>query len=82
MIGTRIFKIHYEKAEIIEVKVGNHHFEFYILLVQRQKKYLYVMQLGWIEADKITETTLELNYGTPCIFKNIYIIMRVLIVWM
>ena len=38
MIGTRIFKIDSEIAEIIEVKVGNRHFEIYILLVQRPKK--------------------------------------------
>ena len=37
-MGTRIFKIDSEIAEIIEVKVGNHHFEIYILLVQRPKK--------------------------------------------
>ena len=38
----RILKIDLEIAEIIEVKVGNHHFEIYILLVQRQKKKFYV----------------------------------------
>ena len=32
MIGTRILKIDLEIAEIIEVKVGNHYFEIYILL--------------------------------------------------
>ena len=30
MIGTRILKIDLEIAEIIEVKVGNHHLEIYI----------------------------------------------------
>ena len=38
MIGTKILKIDLEIAEIIEVKVGNHHFEIYFLLVQRPKK--------------------------------------------
>ena len=38
MIGTRISKIDSEIAEIIEVKVGNHHLEIYILLVQRTNK--------------------------------------------
>ena len=40
MIGTRILKIALEIAEIIEVKVGNHHLEIYILVFhcsQRQK---------------------------------------------
>ena len=35
-------KIDLEIAEIIEVKVGNRHFEIYILLVQRPKKKFYV----------------------------------------
>ena len=42
MIGTRIFKIDLEIAQIIEVKVGTRHFEIYILLVQRLKKNFYV----------------------------------------
>ena len=40
MIGTRITKIDLEIAEIIQVKVGNHHLEIYILVfhsAQRQK---------------------------------------------
>ena len=37
MIGTRILKIDLEIAEIIEVKVGNHHLEINILLLQSQK---------------------------------------------
>ena len=35
MIGTRILKIDLEIAEIIEVKVGNHHLEIYILLLHK-----------------------------------------------
>ena len=42
MIGTKILKIDLEIPEIIEVKVGNHHLEIYILLLQRQKNNLYV----------------------------------------
>ena len=37
-MGTIISKIDLEIAEIIEVKVGNHHLEIDILLVQRPKK--------------------------------------------
>ena len=37
-IGTRIFKIDSEIAEIIEVKVGTRHFEIYILLLHRGRK--------------------------------------------
>ena len=37
MIDTRILPIDSEIAEIIEVKVGNHYLEIYILLVQRLK---------------------------------------------
>ena len=38
MIGTRILKIDLEIAEIIEVKVGNHYFEIYILLYREAEK--------------------------------------------
>ena len=38
MIGTRILKIDLEIAEIIEVKVGNHHLEIDILLLHRGRK--------------------------------------------
>ena len=38
MIGTRISKIDSEIAEIIEVKVGNHHLEIDILLLHRGRK--------------------------------------------
>ena len=38
MIGTRILKIDLEIAEIIEVKVGNHHLEIVILLLHRGRK--------------------------------------------
>ena len=37
MIGTRILKIALEIAEIIEVKVSNHHLEIDIMLLQSQK---------------------------------------------
>ena len=42
MIGTRILKIDLEIAEIIEVKVGNHQLEIFILLLQRQKNNFHV----------------------------------------
>ena len=38
MIGTRILKINLEIAEIIEVKVGNHHLEIDIFLLHRGTK--------------------------------------------
>ena len=38
MIGTRIFKFDLEIAEIIEVKIGNHYLESYILLLHRGRK--------------------------------------------
>ena len=34
LLGTRILKIGLEIAEIIEVKVGTHHLEIYILILQ------------------------------------------------
>ena len=45
MIGTRILKIDSEIAEIIEVKVGNHHLEIYILLLHRGRKIISVLKL-------------------------------------
>ena len=45
MIGTRILKINLEIAEIIEVKVGNHYLEIYILLLHRVKKIILVLQV-------------------------------------
>ena len=45
MIGTRILKIDSEIAEIIEVKVGNHHLEIYILLLHRGRKIIFMLKL-------------------------------------
>ena len=45
MIATRIFKFDLEIAEIIEVKVGTHHFEIDILLLHRVKKIILVLQV-------------------------------------
>ena len=45
MIGTRILKIDSEIAEIIEVKVGNHHLEIYILLLHRGRKIISMLKL-------------------------------------
>merc|ERR1711994_479932 len=45
MIGTRIFKIDLEIAEIIEVKVGTRHFEIDILLSHRVKEIILVLQV-------------------------------------
>ena len=45
MIGTRILKIDLKIAEIIEVKVGTRHLEIDILLLQRVKKIILVLQV-------------------------------------
>ena len=46
MIGTRILKIDLEIAEIIEVKVGNHYFEIYILLLHRGRKIISMLKVA------------------------------------
>ena len=46
MIGTRILKIDLEIAEIIEVKVGNHHLEINILLLHRGRKIISMLMLA------------------------------------
>ena len=54
MIGTRILKIDLEIAEIIEVKVGNHHLEIDILLLHRGRNIISMLrwqfwrQISWI----------------------------------
>ena len=46
MIGTKILKIDLEIAEIIEVKVGNHHLEIYILLLHRGRKIISMLKVA------------------------------------
>ena len=46
MIGTRILKIDLEIAEIIEVKVGNHNLEIYILLLHRGRKIISMLKVA------------------------------------
>ena len=46
MIGTRILKINLEIAEIIEVKVGNHHLEIYFLLLHRGRKTISMLKVA------------------------------------
>ena len=46
MIGTRILKIDLEIPEIIEVKVGNHHLEIYILLLHRSRKIIFMLKVA------------------------------------
>ena len=46
MIGTRILKIDLELAEIIEVKVGNHNLEIYILLLHRGRKIISMIKVA------------------------------------
>ena len=45
-IGTRILKIDLEIAEIIEVKVGNHHLEIDILLLHRGRKIISMLKVA------------------------------------
>ena len=52
MMGTQILKINSEIAEIIEVKVGNHHLEIYILLLHRGRKII-----SYVKGDNF-----DLNY--------------------
>ena len=46
MIGTRILTIDSEIAEIIEVKVGSRHLEINILLLQRGRKTISMLQVA------------------------------------
>ena len=46
MIGTRILKIDLEISEIIEVKVGNHHLEIYILVLSRGRKIIFMLKVA------------------------------------
>ena len=46
MMGTRILKIKLEIAEIIEVKVGNHHLEIDILLLHRGRKIISMLKVA------------------------------------
>ena len=46
MIGTRILKIDLEIAEILEVKDATHHLEIDILLLNRGKKIILVLQVA------------------------------------
>ena len=45
-IGTKILKIDLEIAEIIEVKVGNHHLEIDILLLHRGRKIISMLKVA------------------------------------
>ena len=46
MFGTGILKINLEIAEIIEVKVGNHQLEIYILLLHRGRKIISMLKVA------------------------------------
>ena len=46
MIGTRILKIDLEMPEIMEVKVGNHHFKIGILLLHRGRKIISMLKVA------------------------------------
>ena len=46
MMGTEILKIDLEIAEIIDVKVGNHHLEIDILLLHRGRKIIFLLKVA------------------------------------
>ena len=46
MMGTEILKIDLEIAEIIDVKVGNHHLEIDILLLHRDTKIISMLKVA------------------------------------
>ena len=46
MMGTEILKIDLEIAEIIDVKVGNHHLEIDILLLHRGTKIISMLKVA------------------------------------
>ena len=45
-MGTEILKIDLEIAEIIDVKVGNHHLEIDILLLHRGRKNISMLKVA------------------------------------
>ena len=65
MIGTRILKINLEIVEIIEAKVGNHHLEIDILLVQRPKKNFYV-KVGIFDLNYLSHFIM--NFKNSCAY--------------
>ena len=46
MMGTGILKIDLEIAEIIDVKVGNHHLEIDILLLHRGRRIISMLKVA------------------------------------
>ena len=46
MMGREILKIDLEIAEIIDVKVGNHHLEIDILLLHRGRKIISMLKVA------------------------------------
>ena len=46
MIRTRILKNDLEIAEVIEVKVSNHHLEIYILVFHRGRKIISILKVA------------------------------------
>ena len=68
MIGTRILKIDLEITEIIEVKVGNHLLEIYILLLHRDRKIISML--------KVATLTLIISAISKLIFKILVPIMQ------
>ena len=59
MIGTRILTIDSEIAEIIEVKVGSRHLEINILLLQRGKKIITMLQVATLTSINSSDHQLQ-----------------------
>ena len=51
MTVTRISKIDSEIAEKIEVKVGNHHLEIYILVLHRGRKIISMLKVATLTSN-------------------------------
>ena len=60
MIGTRILKFDLEIAEIIEIKVGNHHLEIYMLVFHRGRKIISMLKMATLTS--ITSAISESNF--------------------
>ena len=69
MIGTRILKIDLEKAEIIEVKVGNHHLEIDILLLHRGRKIISMLKMATLTSIISASSKLIFNILVPIMWQ-------------
>ena len=71
MIGTRISKIDSKIAEIIEVKVGNHHLEIDIFLLHRGRKIILTSMVSAISKSIFKNFVPKSFSKFPEFFKNV-----------